>query len=679
MANAHTDHSATVLSNGDVLVVGGYTGAHVSSTEFYSRALTRSPISLAFGSRDIDDGATAEQESTVTNTGTDSITVSGVTVGGSGAAHFERLTGQGTDCANGTVLGAGQTCKVRARFDPTSTGTKSATVTVTTDAEDPIVGLSGTATQQLELSRSPDTLAFGSRDIDDGPTATQESTVTNTGTDSVTLTGITLGGTGGAHFERLTGQGTDCTDTTTLTSGQTCKLRTRFDPTSTGAKSATITVVSNAPDVTVALSGIGIQTELSATWWKSVGSMTLARSGVAVLVLDDRVLMTGGFTSIGDGYDTKPAEIFDPSTDSWSSGGATTHGRAGHVAAVLQDGKAIVAGGIHGNLCINQSASGASAELFDPSTGMWSATGSMGAGRFAHSATPLLNGKVLVAGGGDRCGTVFSSVELYDPSTGMWSSTGSMTRGRENHAAIRLADGRVLVVGGLDHTLDITNTAEIYDPSTGMWTATTGSMATDRQALSATRLSDGRVMVTGGYTGNPFSPSPAGPAVEIFDPSTGAWSATGSLSVGRSNGSLSRLENGMVLAAGGTNGVATHASAELWDPAAGTWSSAATMRDARSGHSAVTLDDGDVLAAGGFAGAHLASAERYVTEVAPSTVSRAFGSRDIDDGPTAAQEVTLTNTGSEAIAINALTLGGTGAAHFERLTGQGTDCTDRRR
>ena len=238
-------------------------GADVGAFELQTE-LSRGPTSLAFGSRDVDDGATAAQESTVTNSGNAPVTVTGVSVGGADAAHFERLTGQGTDCTDTTTLAIGETCKVRARLDPSTVGAKSATITVSSNAPDVTVALSGTGIQ-TELSPSPTGLAFGSQDVDDGPAAAHESTVTNSGTESVTLTGVSLGGAGAAHFERLTGQPADCTDTTALAAGETCKLRARFDPSTVGSKAATITVSSNAPDVTVALSGTGIQTELSGT------------------------------------------------------------------------------------------------------------------------------------------------------------------------------------------------------------------------------------------------------------------------------------------------------------------------------------------------------------------------------------------------------------------------------
>jgi streptogramin lyase len=114
---------------------------------------------------------------------------------------------------------------------------------------------------RTELSRDRSTIAFGSRDVDDDGPVTEQATVTNSGTATVTLTGVTLVGTGVAHFVRLTTQGTDCAATTELTIGQTCKLRIRFEPTSTGASSATLTVTSNADNISVALSGTGTRVD----------------------------------------------------------------------------------------------------------------------------------------------------------------------------------------------------------------------------------------------------------------------------------------------------------------------------------------------------------------------------------------------------------------------------------
>src|SRR5438094_5551517 len=76
-------------------------------------------------------------------------------------------------------------------------------------------------------------------------------------------------------------------------------------------------------------------------------------------------------------------------------------------------------------------------------------TGSLATGRLYHTATLLPNGKVLVAGGtNSNSGEVFASAELYDPATGVWTNTGRMVYGRYRHTATLLTNGKVLVTGG---------------------------------------------------------------------------------------------------------------------------------------------------------------------------------------------------------------------------------------
>ncbi len=116
------------------------------------------------------------------------------------------------------------------------------------------------------------------------------------------------------------------------------------------------------------------------------------------------MLVAGGESSGGQ---LNSAELYDPSTGVWTIAGNMNYARAGHRSSILTNGQVLVIGGSNNGVYLN------SAELYDPSTGLWTITANMTYARYQHTASVLTIGKVLVAGGGDNSGGFLTSSELY--------------------------------------------------------------------------------------------------------------------------------------------------------------------------------------------------------------------------------------------------------------------------
>ena len=249
--------------------------------------------------------------------------------------------------------------------------------------------------------------------------------------------------------------------------------------------------------------------------WEYTNSMTNARKWAsATLLTDGRVIIAGGDDSSRSGSKKlNTAEIYNPSTNQWSPTKNMNDSHSGHSATII-DGKLLIVGRD-------------SAELFDPSTGLWELAGKPVRARSTGStATTMANGKVLVTGGewvhggflqGTKGGGLYTAgsigtgtgndggkhpmihmpiiipledVELYDAENDIWQSTDKMSEGKRHHKAILTTDDKVIVIGNIQ--------IEIFDPNTQTW-STMGNLNYDHgESHTATLMLNNKILVTGG-------------------------------------------------------------------------------------------------------------------------------------------------------------------------------------
>ena len=308
------------------------------------------------------------------------------------------------------------------------------------------------------------------------------------------------------------------------------------------------------------------------------GSLNSPRAFHTATLLNNGMVIIAGGTGGPNGFRQASAELYDPATQTFTGTGSMTDARAFHTATLLNNGKVLIAGGENGFAGL------ASAELYSPTTGTFTNTGAMTIGRSSHTATLLNNGMVLIAGG--YGGGYLASAELYDPATGTFTSTGSMTEARAFHTATLLKNGMVLVAGGFGSSGDPLASAELYNPASGTFTAT-ASMGSARYWFTATlQPSDGKVLLTGGENASSFGTVLA--SAELYDPSTSAFTSTGTMTTPRSFHTATLMNNQEVLISGG--------SADLYDSTTGTFAATGNANAAGGqGHTATLLSNGMIL------------------------------------------------------------------------------------
>jgi len=329
-------------------------------------------------------------------------------------------------------------------------------------------------------------------------------------------------------------------------------------------------------------------------WFDGPTLLQPRTSSVAVVLVDGRIVVSGGMTLVGM---TSSTETFDPELKVWMPGPTMTVKRVGHTATVLPDGRILLVGGDTGN------GATASSEIMNLTSGASVPVPSMYFARTGHAAILLETGRVLVAGGTDWMSGVWKQAEVFDPATMKWSPAGSMAMPRLFPSVHLLSDGSVLVLGG-----DSEGTSEKYDPLSNSW-GEKAAMHSKRSKAGSALLGDGRVLVAGGLSGDTPQRS-----AEVYDPEANSWSDAGNMSVARASFSLTMLRTGELLAAGSYSKLGTTPSCDLFSPSNSTWFVSESMNWSRGAHGHIVSSCGFVFVIGGLSGSTVtATVEVYAT------------------------------------------------------------------
>lgn len=360
--------------------------------------------------------------------------------------------------------------------------------------------------------------------------------------------------------------------------------------------------------------------------WTSTASLNHPRTGFAAVALEDgRVLVTGGVNDIDQSYSS--AYVFDSTTDSWTKVGLMDTARTGPMAALLPDGRVLVAGGYfhHAPVWEGQAPDGTVLAAYHPRPNS----------EPGNADIPPPN-----------MGAALATAELFDPATGAWSATGPMRYARYDAAVTTLSDGRILIVGSKDDMGAVTvdpgarRSSEIYDPATGRFTLLSQDIPpltgqardvlgaedayTSLAAGTLVALPDGNALLIGAQGGEKHGWEAISRSFRL-DVASGQWSELVEPAAYRYDWSgaepepartqqephfspiVTTLSDGRVLVAGGSNDTPTRANhgspalatSELYDPIGDSWSPLPAMPEPRQDSATVVLDDGSVLVIGG--------------------------------------------------------------------------------
>jgi hypothetical protein len=179
---------------------------------------------------------------------------------------------------------------------------------------------------------------------------------------------------------------------------------------------------------------------------------------------EGRVLVVGG---LGTNEILASTEVFNPTNQIWEFGSPLNQARYAATATLLSDGRVLVVGG-RGPGATESAGILDTTEISVP-VGPWTSI-RLGDPRVGHTATRLVDGRVVVAGGSGESGGGLQSSEMFDPASDSWYVLGKLNVARSGHTAGLLPNGNIVIVGGQGDNNAVLSSAELFDPRTGGWT-----------------------------------------------------------------------------------------------------------------------------------------------------------------------------------------------------------------
>lgn len=373
----------------------------------------------------------------------------------------------------------------------------------------------------------------------------------------------------------------------------------------TAAPSTSGGAPSTRPAATPTLAGSAASQKLMT--WVPAAPMLSGRHGFDAVVLGDGTLL-----AVGDDYSCQPggavggserADLYDPSSDTWTEADGLNKPRKAPATVGLRDGSAMVIGGIN-----SDDYPFSSTKIFSPETREWSDGPLLGLARGEPHTASLGDGRVLVVSDTGSRGRDITS-EIYDPRTEAWTRAAPLPQTFSLQRLLALTDDpedRVIAAGYSHVDSEPMPAMLTYAPERDEWTSIDSPRAFFGYGLAA--LPGRGALAIGGQEGGELAGGDAVLAdVDRLDPETGRWTAVASLAMARIDAQVAVLQDGRVLVVGGATGGDFEArsrvlkSTEIYDPSADRWASGGELLEARKDGLAVVLQDGSVLILGGDA------------------------------------------------------------------------------